>query len=479
MKSTRVLTILCALFFTSHAIEAAPFIRGDTNEDGEHDISDAIKILIDLFTQQVIECRDGADFNDSGAVDISDAVYGLNFLFTRGSQPPSPFPSCGEDLTGDNLDCVSHAVCPVGPAGEDTLSTALGCDGVFNPDQIVDYHFSMSAGDWNTVQSDSTFSVYVPAQFRCGGGNSIAVGIRHKRSGGSVKVGMKVDVNRYVAGQSFADLKKLSLENGVSQGGTTAGSALDLVTEYLAWRLMVLSGAFTGRVSFVRVHVNEELIGVYVNVEQVDKRFLRSRFEDDSGWLFKKSGGVRDGFKTNEMIPDPFADYFCFWDNNPCAVPSAEELATTLPERLNIDQMLRVGGVNALMGNADSPLLKDNNYYFYDWSGGRTYLPWDLDTVMNRQFDVFTGPVPGGTTQYTDVLFTHWRGRYGEILTQLLAGPISLEIILAEIDRALEVAGQAIDEDPNVEGSAADAVADLKAWWLERFPQVEAQLATN
>ena len=50
--------------------------------------------------------------------------------------------------------------------------------------------------------------------------------------------------------------------------------------------------------------------------------------------------------------------------------------------------MLLMGGLNAFMGNSDSPLLKDNNYYFYDWPGGRLYLPWDLDTVMNRTFNL-------------------------------------------------------------------------------------------
>jgi hypothetical protein len=27
--------------------------------------------------------------------------------------------------------------------------------------------------------------------------------------------------------------------------------------------------------------------------------------------------------------------------------------------------------VNAITGNANAPLVKDNDYYFHDWSGGR------------------------------------------------------------------------------------------------------------
>ena len=114
--------------------------------------------------------------------------------------------------------------------------------------------------------------------------------MRHKRSGGTDKPGLKVDFDAF-GEQTHFSLKKLSLENGVSSGSETAAPS-DAVAEYLAWRLMVRSGAISSRAAFARVFVNGELIGVYVNVEQVDKRFLRSRGKDDEGWLFKLSGGM-------------------------------------------------------------------------------------------------------------------------------------------------------------------------------------------
>ena len=130
--------------------------------------------------------------------------------------------------------------------------------------------------------------------------------------------------------------------------------------------------------------------------------------------------------------------------------------------------------------NSDSPLLKDNNYYFYDWSGGRIYLPWDLDSAMKRTYDVFTGTVPGGTTEYTDVLFSNWEDDYDRILTDLLADQLTLDVIHGELDRALIVAGSSLDADPFIEGGpAADAVQSLKDWWSARIPAVEAQVAAH
>lgn len=125
------------------------------------------------------------------------------------------------------------------------------------------------------------------------------MGVRRKRSGGAVKVGPKVDMNEVVPGQAYYGLKKLSLENGVSSGRTEDGVEVTAyLSEYLAWRLMVRSGIISGRAAFARGHINGEVLGVYVHVEQVDKRFLAHRLGDDSGWLYKHSGGDGDGLWT-------------------------------------------------------------------------------------------------------------------------------------------------------------------------------------
>jgi len=310
----------------------------------------------------------------------------------------------------------------------------------------------------------------VPAQLSCNGSASVLVGVRRKRSGGAPKVGLKVDANLYVTGQSFFGLKKLSLENGISEGSST-GSAHDLVAEYLGWRLMARSGAISGRAAFVHLSVNGQDLGVYVNVEELDKRFLRDRFADDSGWLYKKSGSSNDGYHTNELSPNPYEAYFCFWvKSGGCAAPA--DLATSLPQHLDIDQMLRVGAVNALLANTDSPLLKDNNYGFYDWAGGpRFYLPWDLDTTMRSDYDVFTGTVSGGVTMYVDVLFSNWQADYTAIFDELLSGPLSLAAIHGELDRAQTVAGAALG------GSAA--FTELKDWWSARHAAVSSQVAAH
>jgi hypothetical protein len=362
---------------------------------------------------------------------------------------------------------------------------ALGCAGVYNPDQILDLHLAVAPADWQTVLGDLSFSTYVEAQFHCGDEAPITVGVRRKRSGGTNKVGLKIDFNELVKGQRWHDLRKLSLENGVSSGSSSDDVEMrSLVAEYLGWRVMQRGTVISSRAVFVNLHVNDQLIGTYVSVEQVDKRFLKHRFADNNGWLVKKSGGSGDGLQTHEDdgMENPYAAFFCFWQTGgqACPTPSDDVLLAELPQHLDIPQMLRMGAAEAYIGNTDSPLFKDNNYYYYDWAGGgRMYIPWDLDTTMKVFTNVLTGGGGGGGgngNSFDAVMFTHWQPDYRAYLTELVETQAPASVVLEELARVLEVAGPSLDADPWVLGTAAEAVGDLGDWWTARDADVRVQL---
>ncbi len=80
------------------------FIRGDANDDGEVNISDAIYTLEWLFLgKPPPEVLDSADTDDDGKNDISDPIFLLNALFIKGGPLPPPYPQDGRDPTEDNL----------------------------------------------------------------------------------------------------------------------------------------------------------------------------------------------------------------------------------------------------------------------------------------------------------------------------------------------------------------------------------------
>ncbi|MEM7260502.1 MAG: hypothetical protein AAF488_00830 [Planctomycetota bacterium] len=99
-------------------VECAPagasFVRGDCNQDGGTDLSDALAFLDYLFLGGgEPNCLDACDFNDDGSSSIVDVVYYLVFQFEGGQPPAAPFPDCGTDGTVfDGFTCDSFTACP-------------------------------------------------------------------------------------------------------------------------------------------------------------------------------------------------------------------------------------------------------------------------------------------------------------------------------------------------------------------------------
>ena len=113
----------------------AHFSRGDSNDDGRLDLSDATFDFNRLFLGGPSPaCADAADANDDGGYDISDGVFKLNFLFTGGGQPPEPFEVWDGDPTADGLGC-RECLRITGDIAADTTWTKANCytlvDGVF------------------------------------------------------------------------------------------------------------------------------------------------------------------------------------------------------------------------------------------------------------------------------------------------------------------------------------------------------------
>jgi hypothetical protein len=82
------------------------FLRGDVDDNGRMELTDAVRTLGALFLGwQSDGCDDAVDSNDDGVANISDPVYTLLHLFLGGPAPPPPFPERGADPSEDKLGC--------------------------------------------------------------------------------------------------------------------------------------------------------------------------------------------------------------------------------------------------------------------------------------------------------------------------------------------------------------------------------------
>jgi len=100
--------------FTVAGGTAPTFVRGDANQDGTINISDASTVLGFLFlgAPSHLACEASADCDASGEILLNDAVYLLNYLFLGGRPPIAPFPACGRDTQPNALSCEAFVSCP-------------------------------------------------------------------------------------------------------------------------------------------------------------------------------------------------------------------------------------------------------------------------------------------------------------------------------------------------------------------------------
>lgn len=362
---------------------------------------------------------------------------------------------------------------------------------VFTPQHVLQLNLSLSQADWTTIQNDLTFDIEVPAMFWMGQEAPILVSVRRKScdsltsASGYDKVSLKIDVNEYVSGQEWHDLKKLSLENGDDE---------DVVTEGLAWALHRMATGPIGYdypaalANWATITINGVQTGLYVNVEQRDKTFLKNRdlWVSDETWLYHLDDVYDDSVNAGTG-DSPLHDYLCydpFQNPSPsCPTPPSGTLYSELSSLIDMQGMLTMGAVNAFIGHRDSLFSKGKNTMFADFSTGRKreYYPWDLDSVLTQvNHDIFN---PG--QHYADAILgvPSFRDQYKQILADLLAGPMSVDQIHVLIDQLEPLLTPWLEPDVNNQiGSAADIADHFQAkkdWFTSREAIVLTQLASD
>lgn len=108
------LFLACFLSTSPLYCDDAPwFVRGDSDANGQVDLSDAVSLLAHLFAgEPPPPCLRAADVNADDTLDLSDPVTLLSFLFLGRGAPPPPFPECGRNTAeGARLSCEKFEPC--------------------------------------------------------------------------------------------------------------------------------------------------------------------------------------------------------------------------------------------------------------------------------------------------------------------------------------------------------------------------------
>jgi len=184
------------------------------------------------------------------------------------------------------ISVISLAGCVPQVAGQ-AAPDATDISAPFYPDRVVTVRFVMTEENWDYLQENASEESYVQADMWYDGELVPDIALRPKGnsslsstiSSGSVKFGLKADLNFFNAERSLDGVRKLNFNNGFSDP--------TFMREILSYELFEQMGLPTPRASFVDVYVNDNHLGLYTMVEQIDQTFLARYFSDTSGNLYK------------------------------------------------------------------------------------------------------------------------------------------------------------------------------------------------
>lgn len=324
------------------------------------------------------------------------------------------------------------------------------------------------------------------------------VGVRMKgnTSRESKKLSFKIDVDEYI-NQTYQGLKTFNLNGNHNDPSISR--------EYLSANMMHSAGNKSLRANHVQLYLNGALRGVYSNAEQVNKKFLESRFAESKGNLYKCSwpaelkwlGSNQQSYKdiinpsplnerayelkTNESTDD-YSDLVTLINvvNN---TPSATFQAA-IDTIFDVQAYLKVLAAEVLIGHWDNYFFNKNNYYLYhnQTTGKFVYLPYDMDNTWGVQWGVSNidvrniyewGKLSNSTSPLTYKILAvpQYKKDYELYLWQLCQTSYTEARLFGVLDSIKTLLTSAVAEDPFFNNTVPTDYGYTTTQWSQSYTQ--------
>ena len=201
------------------------------------------------------------------------------------------------------------------------------------------------------------------------------------------KLPLNLDINDIVSNQRLMNHKKLKLANSLFDPTFCKEIvAYDIYRRYLP----------SGQANFMKVNLEGNYLGLYVNTQSVDKQFLKQHFDEDEGVFFKCDPIAQYGqVELEELVTSNlewlgadstlyYEDYTIKsdygWTELLKLIESINSPLYPIDSILNVDRVLWAFAVNTVLLNLDTYNgLYQHNYYLYQTRDGLfQMIPWDL-----------------------------------------------------------------------------------------------------
>ncbi|HMA63696.1 MAG: CotH kinase family protein [Fibrobacterota bacterium] len=308
-----------------------------------------------------------------------------------------------------------------------------------------------------------------------------SVGVRYKGNSSyayaskSDKKPYKFSFDEYKSDQRFYGIKTLNFSNGAKDPTMMREKiSYDIIRNYMK----------APRAAFATISVDSEYIGLYTQVEQIDKLFLKENFKDKLGNLYKASddgasmlyrGDTISGYsaeweiKTNEDI--------CDWTDligltKKLSDSSGSDIVASVKNILNLDNICRYFAFNMVFSNFDSYTGSGRNFYLYHDSTDNifTLIPWDLNLsfgAYSNSWNVITNDIINVANLKTRPLNRQiiqndsLRQLYLGYIESMLNGPGSSEAVAALANKYKLLIDSLVSADSNKLHSYNDFVKNI------------------
>jgi spore coat protein CotH len=283
---------------------------------------------------------------------------------------------------------------PGAPASTAT-SPSSGMAPIFDPSVLHDARLELDPSAWQALRDNYLTNQYYAANLSVDGVAVAQVGVRSRGSGSrsEQKPGLKVDFNKYVAGQEYYGYKSLVIDN-LTQDPS-------MLRERLAFLVFEAMGIQSPYTSFARLTVNGEYWGLFALVEPVSKPFLKSRLGEESGTLYDYTwsfpydfawlGGTASAYVPLPFQPETNEDHPELADGLVAFIEAINDLpeagfASAIGARLDVDRFLTHVAVENAIAERDGVVGDQglNNFYLYEYGQKNrfVFVPWDKDNTF-------------------------------------------------------------------------------------------------
>ncbi len=382
-------------------------------------------------------------------------------------------------------------------------------DAFFERSVVIRIDLTMSDADWQYQLANPDLEEYRPVTVAFCGEQATGAGMRFKRSThprsdleeGYPKNPMVLDLNEFAPGGRLRGLRKINLEYG---------DDTMLVAERLNWELLADFGLNVSRANYARVFVNGDYVGVFTNVERVDRSFAQLHWGENDGQLFKHAYCGTFAWRGDEPA-DYTADPRCY-SPEPSDEPgdftgllevidvlehtADTDLEHVLPTVWNLDAWLPMVAALQALAYGDTPNANGNNFYtYYRFAGGPAEVAlWDLDggffadgAPCEHPADLIGWDLFRISECYSYLPLFHrvvavpaWRARYLTAVADFAAGPFTPASYEARVGELVDQLTGPLADDPNRVGDDAAwhaGVAALVASQAARHANVATQLS--